>query len=814
MKSKRMKQTLASLCAGAMIVSGMNFPVNVLSVDAAEQVQSKLQEELSTAANDSIVTVKGAKEIDSQILQENAKANSEQNAAQGNDGPASWAFDDQDHWWHSRWRGTAQSGEVSSGLVSENNKIWIQTGFGEAKKIKKVTYQARQDQSYGRINKYELQIANTENPTDSDFTTVKRGNLPNTNAVQTIELDEAMSATHIRLVVSSVHLNGGTAHVAAKRIRVYEEANVEYDMNKQADFWEYELANGSLAQQTAEDRWHYQIKENGAWSDLPESAYKANAGAWMNNGSHDATYNWAKLSKNEITSTLPEDSTKQAVGFAWKAKSKGYYQATLEKEMTNTGGSKLNFVVSHAKANDNGDGKVLLQEMLGNGQTFTSKIARVEEGDLIRIGATKHNAWVQNFLPMVVEVSAKDYAEQYLEEVANVEDGVESSQELKEAVVAARDALTTAVHKENPDMADIESKITALEQAIEDMKSYEKVENVTLNKNQLSLSVGSSEVLVATVTPETATNTKVQWSSNSEDVTVDKNGKVVGVKKGSAVITAQSVDNPDVKATCTVTVTRDDTKLEAAIAEAEKIMSEEDYANKYTDASKKTLTDALDVAEGARNDLTATQGEVNEATNNLNDAIANMEAKFAVTVKNGDVTDKKYYESGEEVTVVAKPASEGQKFAYWAVNGNPISYKETYTFTVLADMVVEARYVEKDEVVEQQATIMCTSYYDKEVGKVVFTAKRSVPTGCKVVEHGIIITDSTGWNALGDTGFVIGAERTVKSTGKTTGLLGNYTCRMKSASGTTWYGRGYVKYVDKSGKIHTLYSEITSCEAD
>lgn len=137
---------------------------------------------------------------------------------------------------------------------------------------------------------------------------------------------------------------------------------------------------------------------------------------------------------------------------------------------------------------------------------------------------------------------------------------------------------------------------------------------------------------------------------------------------------------------------------------------------------------------------------------------------------------------------------------------------ERYTFTVLADIVVEVNYVEKDEVVEQQATIMCTSFYNTTTHEATFTAKRSLPAGSKVLEHGIIMTDSTGWNNLGNEGFVIGAQRTVKSTGKETGLLGSYTCYMKSTRETTWYGKGYVKYMDKEGKEHILYSEVTSCE--
>ena len=95
---------------------------------------------------------KSLKEIESEVLKANAKANSEQKpAAWDNDGEAGWAFDDENHWWHSRYQGNPVEGEVNSGLVSASNPIWIQTGFGEAKKIKKITYLSR-DNGMGSIN--------------------------------------------------------------------------------------------------------------------------------------------------------------------------------------------------------------------------------------------------------------------------------------------------------------------------------------------------------------------------------------------------------------------------------------------------------------------------------------------------------------------------------------------------------------------------------------------------------------------------------------------------------------------------------------
>ena len=76
---------------------------------------------------------------------------------------------------------------------------------------------------------------------------------------------------------------------------------------------------------------------------------------------------------------------------------------------------------------------------------------------------------------------------------------------------------------------------------------------VTLNKSNLTLNIGQSEQLIATVNPSSA---KVTWSSNSSTVaTVDANGTVTGKSQGTAVITASTTDGN--KATCTVTVGND-----------------------------------------------------------------------------------------------------------------------------------------------------------------------------------------------------------------------------------------------------------------
>ena len=78
------------------------------------------------------------------------------------------------------------------------------------------------------------------------------------------------------------------------------------------------------------------------------------------------------------------------------------------------------------------------------------------------------------------------------------------------------------------------------------------VTGVTLNKASLSLTVGGSETLTATVAPSDATNKNVTWSVTGDAVTVT-NGTVTAAKAGSATVTVTTVDG-GFTANCAVTV--------------------------------------------------------------------------------------------------------------------------------------------------------------------------------------------------------------------------------------------------------------------
>lgn len=80
------------------------------------------------------------------------------------------------------------------------------------------------------------------------------------------------------------------------------------------------------------------------------------------------------------------------------------------------------------------------------------------------------------------------------------------------------------------------------------------VTSVKLNRSALSLEVGETGKLSATVLPDSAADKSITWSSSKTDVaSVSSNGTVTAKKAGTAVITATATNGKS--ASCTVTVT-------------------------------------------------------------------------------------------------------------------------------------------------------------------------------------------------------------------------------------------------------------------
>ena len=80
-----------------------------------------------------------------------------------------------------------------------------------------------------------------------------------------------------------------------------------------------------------------------------------------------------------------------------------------------------------------------------------------------------------------------------------------------------------------------------------------EVESISLDKETLKVGIGkTSEALVVTFTPSNATNKTITWKAEPTSVAAVSDGKVTGVKEGTATITATSANGKT--ATCSVTV--------------------------------------------------------------------------------------------------------------------------------------------------------------------------------------------------------------------------------------------------------------------
>lgn len=152
---------------------------------------------------------------------------------------------------------------------------------------------------------------------------------------------------------------------------------------------------------------------------------------------------------------------------------------------------------------------------------------------------------------------------------------------------------------------------------------------------------GSTQ-LTATVTPDTATNKAVTWSSDNKNITVDANGVVsynvmplIRPLPASANITATSVDNPAVSDTIRVTFT------EAAVHVTGVALDQSDLA--LNEGSTSQLTANVQPGDATVKDVTWVSSDPAVATvdaNGLVTGIAPGDAIITVTTKDGGFTSQ------------------------------------------------------------------------------------------------------------------------------------------------------------------------------
>ncbi len=95
-----------------------------------------------------------------------------------------------------------------------------------------------------------------------------------------------------------------------------------------------------------------------------------------------------------------------------------------------------------------------------------------------------------------------------------------------------------------------------------DLEVFVPVTGISLNKTELSITKGATETLIAEIAPADANNKNVKWeTSNNAVATVDNNGLITAIAKGTVKIIATSEDG-NLTDTCTVTVSNKSTGIE------------------------------------------------------------------------------------------------------------------------------------------------------------------------------------------------------------------------------------------------------------
>lgn len=240
---------------------------------------------------------------------------------------------------------------------------------------------------------------------------------------------------------------------------------------------------------------------------------------------------------------------------------------------------------------------------------------------------------------------------------------------------------------------------------------YEKnpVTKITLDSTSETLTVGDDTILIATVTPDDAFDTSVQWSTNNAKVATVTDGTVTAVAAGTAEITATAKDGSGVKATCRITV------LAKATQDSDQ---KGDKDPKQNDSDEDMDNDEpVDVAKIAITGITRKVAPGKRITLKAN--------VFPANADNQDVTwsirsaDKKYATVNSKGVVSVKKSAKGRKIVVMATSDEDDSIQAVYKITVMKQAVKKVKLIAKTKKikVKKSTTIKAVLSPSKGISK-------------------------------------------------------------------------------------------------
>ena len=259
------------------------------------------------------------------------------------------------------------------------------------------------------------------------------------------------------------------------------------------------------------------------------------------------------------------------------------------------------------------------------------------------------------------------------------------------------------------------------------------VTGVSLDESSITLDVGGSQTLAATVTPDNATNKKVRWTSDNETVaTVSEDGVVTAVAGGTAVITATTHDGL-FTATCTVTVNAPDAAPTITTDTLPDGKVGEAYSQTLTATGTAPITWSIDGGLPAGLSLNADTGEISgtptaegtatftvKATNSAGSntkelsititKAAPAEHTITVTTEGGGTASASSAKAvvGTEIRLTAKP-DEGYRFKEWEVMSGNVTIKDDKFLMPDSNVEVKAIFEEDAPPAPTEHTVTVTS---------------------------------------------------------------------------------------------------------
>ena len=211
-------------------------------------------------------------------------------------------------------------------------------------------------------------------------------------------------------------------------------------------------------------------------------------------------------------------------------------------------------LVTNGENSKNLDAKIVPEDATEVKLAYESSdesVATVDENGVVTAvadGECVITTYVTADIPATAEnAEAKPVVDEVASSEAEVANSAADSEAPDDAAASEPKDTTDSSFGVVPDGLSAETKVTVTT----------KVEQIALSKTEGVLTVGNSVTVTATVTPDNATNTTINWTSSDEKVaTVDSNGEVTAVAAGNATIKATSESDGDVSADYALTVNK------------------------------------------------------------------------------------------------------------------------------------------------------------------------------------------------------------------------------------------------------------------